>query len=91
MTVSEFAISMHHCDIVKDEVNILCDGKIIYNDRMEFLRYANDEGMECRLWFADEIVEEVTMKAKEFIPGEVPDYITTLKIRDTRKERGVDL
>ena len=91
MTVSEFAISMYHCGLVKDTVSILCNEEVIYNGRMEFLRYANEEGVGERLWYADETVEEVIMKATPYILGNEPNYITTIKIRDTRKERGVTI
>lgn len=89
MTVSEFAIQMYHADIVKDKVIIFCDGEVLYNDRMEFLRYANERKTDP-LWFADEIIEGLFMAAMPYVPGDTyPEYSTVIMIKDTRKERGV--
>lgn len=92
MTVSEFAISMYRSDTIKDRVDILCDGTIIYSDRLEFLRYPEEEEKQNRPWFVDEIVEDVVMRVRPHLPEDEPYHITTLIIiKDTRKERGVDL
>ena len=81
MTVSEFAIQMYYCDIVKDRVKVIRDGAVLYEDRMEFLRYAHEEFPE-RMWFTGETIQEVKMVAdgntREM--DYVPDYITEIII-----------
>lgn len=39
MTVSDFAAAMYHCEVVKDNVRVIRNGEVLYDDRMEFLRY----------------------------------------------------
>lgn len=81
MTVSEFAVQMYHCDIVKDKVMIFKDGERLYDGRMEFLRYAHEEFPE-KMWFAGERIQEVKMIAEDNVRtcGYVPDYFTIITI-----------
>lgn len=62
MTVSDFAINMYHLDIIKDHVKIIRDDEVLYEDRMEFLRYAHERNPE-KMWFADAEIQEVKMVA----------------------------
>ena len=83
MTVSEFAVAMYGCDVIKDKVLVL-DSKenydIIYDDRMEFLRYANE--FDPKMAFANREVLAVKMEAAYIPkPGEcVGDYLTIITI-----------
>lgn len=62
MTVSDFAIAAYGLDIIKDHVKIIRDGEVLYEDRMEFLRYAHEYSPE-KMWFADAEIQEVKMTA----------------------------
>lgn len=74
MTVSEFAIAMYGADVVKDEVKVITsDGNILYSDRMEFLRYA-DEKQFGDLWFAGATIQTVHMLRDR------GDYFTVITI-----------
>lgn len=80
MTVSNFACAMYHCDIIKDRVVVLRDEKIIYDDRMEFLRYASDHNPEMA-WVND-FIQEVKIVAEENV-REIEyccDYYTEIRI-----------
>lgn len=80
MTVSDFAIQMYHCDIIKDRVKVIRDGEVLYNDRMEFLRYAHEYDKKMR--FTNETIQEVKMIADANV-REIdynPDYVTEIFI-----------
>lgn len=82
MTVSEFACAMYGCDIVKDRVKITYKGEIIYDDRMEFLRYAHED--DPKMWFTDKTIEGLSMLDMSGIKlnGYNPDYFTVIAIRE---------
>lgn len=73
MTVSEFAITMYGVDIVKDQVIVMHNGEEVYNDRMEFLRYADEPPLNW--WFAGETVLRANMERDRG-----GDYFTVLVI-----------
>lgn len=80
MTVSEFAIQMYNCEIIKDRVKVVRDGEILYDNRMEFLRYAHE--YDKKMWFVDETIQEIKMVADEDV-REIdynPDYTTEIII-----------
>lgn len=80
MTVSEFAIQMYNCEIIKDRVKVVRDGEILYDNRMEFLRYAHE--YDKKMWFVDETIREIKMVADEDV-REIdynPDYTTEIII-----------
>lgn len=80
MTVSEFAIQMYNCYIIKDRVKVVRDGEVLYDNRMEFLRYAHE--YDKKMWFVDETIQEIKMVADEDV-REIdynPDYTTEIII-----------
>ena len=81
MTVSEFAVAMYGCDIVKDRVVVMDNDKILYDDRMEFLRYVCEDNPRT-MWFAGKYIKSVTMTATEDPNGleYLPDYIAVIHI-----------
>ena len=81
MTVSEFAVAMYGCEIVKDQAIIIRDGETLYNGRMEFLRYA-DEYDPKNKWFAGERIQSIIMNAADDVRKceYCPDYITVITI-----------
>lgn len=84
MTVSDFACAMYGCDIVKDTVMVMRDDKVIYNDRMEFLRYGY-ELKDPNMKFTAETIQRVSIvadgNARELKKlGLCPDYITVIVI-----------
>ena len=83
MTVSEFAIQMYGCEIIKDTCIVIKDTKFVYEGRMEFLRYAheNDEDM----LFTNEVIKKVEMYCADarIVSKKLsytPDYITIIYI-----------
>ena len=80
MTVSDFAVAMYGCDVVKDRVKVIRDGEVLYDDRMEFLRYAHE--INSNMWFAEETIQEVKMVADENVRelDYIPDYTTEIII-----------
>ena len=80
MTVSDFAIQMYNCEIVKDRTKVIRDGEVLYDGRMEFLRYAYEQ--DEKMWFTDEPIQEVKMFADANV-REIdynPDYVTEIII-----------
>ena len=80
MTVSEFAIQMYNCEIIKDRVKVVRDSEVLYDNRMEFLRYAHE--YDKKMWFVDETIQEIKMVADEDV-REIdynPDYTTEIII-----------
>lgn len=80
MTVSEFAIQMYNCEIIKDRVKVVRDSEVLYDNRMEFLRYAHEH--DKKMWFVDETIQEIKMVADEDV-REIdynPDYTTEIII-----------
>lgn len=88
MTVSDYAVQMYYLDVVKDEVEVIQNGEVIYKDRMEFLRYASD--YDPKMKWVNEQIQKVEMYADppvQNIPldedGErawQPSYITKIYI-----------
>lgn len=83
MNVSEFAVAMYGCEVVKDRVMVHDsnnDMKLLYDGRMEFLRYAHelDQGMA----FTNREVLSVSMLATYTpMPDEcVGDYRTIITV-----------
>lgn len=81
MTVSEFAVQMYWCNVTKDRVKIFRDDKLLYDDRMEFLRYAHENFPE-KMWFAGETIQKITIMADGNVREleYLPDYITEIFI-----------
>ena len=80
MTVSEFAIQMYNCEIIKDRVKVVRDSEVLYDNRMEFLRYAHE--YDKKMWFVDETIQEIKMVADEDVReiGYKPDYTSEIII-----------
>lgn len=86
MTVSEFAIHIYHLGIIKDRVKVIQDTEVIYNDRMEFLRYASD--YDPKMKWVDKLVKKVEMEAdnmdipldEDGEPAWNPGYTTVIYI-----------
>ena len=83
MTVSEFAVAMYGCEVVKDRVIVHDsndDMKLLYDGRMEFLRYAHE--FDPDMTFTNREVFSVAMLATYTPePGEcVGDYRTVIMI-----------
>lgn len=80
MTISEFAIQMYYCGIVKDRVKVIRDGEVLYDDRMEFLRYAHE--YDEKMWFSDETIQKVVMIADGNVRelDYIPDYVNEITI-----------
>ena len=82
MTVSEFAIQMYYLEIIKDRTRVIRDGEVLYDDRMEFLRYAHEDSPE-KMWFAGATIQKISMHADVENVREYkyqPDYITDIYI-----------
>lgn len=81
MTVSEFAVAMYGCEVIKDTVRIMKNGELLYADRMEFLRYAHEDNPE-KMWFAGETITTVMMIAEGNTKSDVlnPEYSTVIII-----------
>ena len=81
MTISEFACEMYHLGIVKDDVKVIEDNEVLYEGRMEHLRYEPDELEEN--WFTDKEILEVTMVADTYMHEGVKyvsDYTTYIRV-----------
>lgn len=62
MTVSDFAVCIYGAGIIKDHVKIIRDGEVLYEDRMEFLHYADEYNPE-KIWFAGAEIQGLRMEA----------------------------
>lgn len=81
MTVSDFAVVMYGAGVVKDHAIIVRDEETLYDDRMEFLRYADEYSPE-KMWFAGAEIQSVHMFSDKNV-REIdynPDYITVITI-----------
>ena len=65
MTISEFAYEMYQLDIIKDDVKVIEDDEVLYEGRMEHLRYEPNELEEN--WFTNKEILEVSMVADTYV------------------------
>lgn len=80
MTVSEFACAMYNCEIVKDRVVVKRDDEVLYDDRMEFLRYAYE--FNKNMQWTKNLIQEVKMVAVDNVReiDYLCDYYTEIYI-----------